>query len=181
MVIANNSGWSKSLWMEAELPSFEPLKCNRVADVCVIGAGIDGLTCAYALAKKGLSVIVIDKGAIAGGQTARTTAHLTWVLDDRFSDLESLFGIEGVQIAAESHSEAINAIERIIATEGISCDFERVDGYLFAPPDDFKFWKKNGRPSKKLTCRSASSKWLLSPPLIPANASIFPPRLNFIF
>jgi len=73
--ISNNSGDSQSLWMEIPLPSFSPLENNLSADVCIVGAGIVGLTCAYTLAKQGKSVVVLDQGAIAGGQTARTTAH----------------------------------------------------------------------------------------------------------
>lgn len=131
-VISNNSGNSQSLWMEVLLPSFTPLASNAKTGVCIVGAGIVGLTCAYTLAKTGKSVIVVDQGPLAGGQTARTTAHLTWVLDDRFFDLEKLFGTEGARNAANSHSAAIDYIEKIIHDENIDCDFERVDGFLFS-------------------------------------------------
>lgn len=136
--ISNNSGYSQSLWMEVRLPSFPTLDSNMDADVCIVGAGIVGLTCAYTLAKAGKSVIVVDQGPVAGGQTARTTAHLTWVLDDRYYNLENFFGEEGARLAAESHSAAIDYIEKIILEEDIDCDFERVDGYLFVPPEDSK-------------------------------------------
>lgn len=134
--INNNSGYSQSLWMEIELPSFPSLEEDLQTDVCIIGGGIVGLTCAYSLLKKGKKVIVIDQGAVAGGQTARTTGHLTWVLDDRYYDLEKLFGVEGTRLAAQSHSAAIDYIEKIIHEENIDCDFERLNGYLFVPPED---------------------------------------------
>jgi glycine/D-amino acid oxidase-like deaminating enzyme/nitrite reductase/ring-hydroxylating ferredoxin subunit len=66
--------------------------------------------------------------------TARTTAHLTNALDDRFYELERLFGEEGSRLAAESHTAAIDRVEEIVRAEGIDCEFERVDGYLFIPP-----------------------------------------------
>jgi len=134
--INNNSGHSSSLWMEVQLPSFPQLEANMQADVCIVGAGIVGLTCAYTLAKKGKSVIVLDQGSVAGGQTARTTAHLSWALDDRYYNLEKFFGEEGARLAAESHSAAIDYIEKIILEEEIDCDFERIDGYLFVPPEE---------------------------------------------
>jgi glycine/D-amino acid oxidase-like deaminating enzyme len=87
------------------------------ADVCIVGAGIVGLTCAYTLAKQGKSVIVVDQGAIAGGQTARTTAHLTWALDDRYYNLEKFFGEDGARLAAESHCAAIDYIKKITSRE----------------------------------------------------------------
>lgn len=78
--ICNNSGHSQSLWMEVQLPSFPPLDSDMYADVCIVGTGIVGLTCAYTLAKEGKSVILLDQGPIAGGQTARTTAHLKGIM-----------------------------------------------------------------------------------------------------
>ncbi|MBA3722176.1 MAG: FAD-dependent oxidoreductase [Parachlamydiaceae bacterium] len=136
--ISNNSGSSQSLWMETLLPTFTPLNKDIHADVCIVGAGIVGLTCAYTLLKQGKSVVIVDQGSIAGGQTARTTGHLTWVLDDRYYNLEGFFGVDGARIAAESHAAAIDYIEKIILDENIDCDFERVDGYLFVPPEDSK-------------------------------------------
>jgi glycine/D-amino acid oxidase-like deaminating enzyme len=41
------------------------------ADVAVIGAGMAGSAAAYALARKGLSVALLDKGCVAGEQTSR--------------------------------------------------------------------------------------------------------------
>src|SRR5262245_39665472 len=104
-----------------------------VADVCVIGAGIAGLSTAYMLARAGQRVVVLDDGEIGNGETGRTTAHITAALDDRYWRIESMHGTEGTRHAAESHTAAINRVELIVQEEGIDCDFERVDGYLFAP------------------------------------------------
>src|SRR5690606_39535476 len=104
------------------------------ADVCVVGAGIAGITTAYMLALNGSSVIVIDDGAIGSGETHHTTAHLSNALDDRYYELERLHGAEGAALAARSHTAAIEAIEEIAGRENIDCDFERVDGYRFMPP-----------------------------------------------
>jgi glycine/D-amino acid oxidase-like deaminating enzyme/nitrite reductase/ring-hydroxylating ferredoxin subunit len=77
---------------------------------------------------------VLDDGPIGGGETGRTTAHLSNALDDRYYELERLFGEDGARRAARSHTAAIDRIEAIAAAEGIDCGFERLDGYLFAPP-----------------------------------------------
>lgn len=132
----SDSGYTTSIWMQPPPPAFIALATNARADVCVIGAGIAGLTTAYLLAKSGKSVIVIDDGAIGGGETGRTTAHLTTALDDRYFELEHLHGPEGARLAAESHTAAITLVESIVTQEEIACDFERVDGYLVAPRDD---------------------------------------------
>src|SRR3979411_3314094 len=123
------SGATTSIWMAtAEISSRRTLTQDIAADVCVVGAGIAGLTTAYLLAIEGRSVVVLDDGAIASGETSRTTAHLATALDDRYFELERLHGEKGARLAAESHSAAIDRIELIVAREHIDCDFERLDG-----------------------------------------------------
>src|SRR5437868_5319483 len=130
------SGATTSVWMATtQVPSETALGKDVSANVCIIGAGIAGLTTAYLLAREGKSVVVLDDGPIGGGMTARTTAHLTNALDDRFYELERLFGEEGSRLAAQSHTSAIDRVEQIIRQESIDCEFERLDGYLFVPPD----------------------------------------------
>ena len=96
--------------------------------------GIAGITTAYCLAREGKSVVVLDDGLIGGGETSRTTAHLSNAMDDRYFEIERLHGQEGARLCAESHTTAIDRIESIVAEEAIDCDFERVDGYLFLHP-----------------------------------------------
>ena len=128
----SDSGDTTSLWMAtASTPSFSPLADDATADVCIVGAGIAGITTAYLLSRAGKRVIVLDDGPVGGGETGRTTAHLTNAMDDRFYALERLHGERGSRIAGASHGAAIDRIEAIVRDEGIDCDFERLDGYLF--------------------------------------------------
>jgi glycine/D-amino acid oxidase-like deaminating enzyme/nitrite reductase/ring-hydroxylating ferredoxin subunit len=130
---------SRSVWMDtAEVPLQSSLTERISADVCIVGAGIAGMSTAYLLAREGQSVVVIDDGPIGGGMTGRTTAHLVNALDDRYFELERLHGEEGARLAGESHTAAINAVEAIVTQEGIKCEFERLDGYLFVPPRESK-------------------------------------------
>src|SRR5580765_6151852 len=134
-IIANDSGATRSTWMGERVPSYDtPVPDDARPDVCIVGAGIAGLTTALALVQDGLDVLVLDQGPIGGGQTARTSAHLASALDDRFYVLERRFGRRGAKLAAESHIAAIDAIEQAVHTFAIECSFRRVDGYLFEPP-----------------------------------------------
>ncbi len=127
---------TKSVWMQSgEIPVDTALTADMTTDVCIIGAGIAGLTTAYLLLKEGKSVVILDDGPVGGGQTERTTAHLSNAIDDRYTEIESWHGQEGAKLAAESHTAAIDTIEAIIADEGIDCDFERLDGFLFSPAE----------------------------------------------
>jgi glycine/D-amino acid oxidase-like deaminating enzyme len=134
-----DSGTSVSIWVAtAGTPQRSPLEKDVTTEVCVVGAGIAGMTNAYLLARSGKSVVVLDDGPIGGGMTGRTTAHLVTALDDRYFELERLHGDEGARLAAQSHAAAIDCVERIVGEEKIDCEFERLDGYLFVPPNESK-------------------------------------------
>ncbi len=124
-----------SLWMDG--PKVEAPHLDRAdrADVVVIGAGIAGLSVAYELATRGRSVIVVDAGAIATGMTARTTAHLASELDDFYAELVKLRGLDVAKSFYDSVAASIDRAEAIQQTEGIACDFARLDGYLLLAPE----------------------------------------------
>jgi glycine/D-amino acid oxidase-like deaminating enzyme len=126
-----------SLWSAtSKEPAVPVLDKNIDADVCVVGAGIAGMTTAYLLAREGRSVVVLDRNQVGSGETMRTTAHLSSVIDAGYREIESLHGAKRARLVAQSHTEAIVQIERIVDEEKIDCDFERLDGYLFFPDKD---------------------------------------------
>jgi glycine/D-amino acid oxidase-like deaminating enzyme/nitrite reductase/ring-hydroxylating ferredoxin subunit len=129
------AGALPSLWERtAHKFSASPLQQDITADVCVIGAGIAGVTTAYLAARENRSVVLVDDGPVGGGMTGRTTAHLVNALDDRYLDIEKFLGEECACLSAASHTAAIECAERIAREQNIDCDFERVNGYLFVPP-----------------------------------------------
>ena len=54
------SGQTTSVWMNESVPEPPALTTGAHADVCIVGAGISGITLAYCLIKEGKSVIVLD-------------------------------------------------------------------------------------------------------------------------
>ena len=128
-----DNGESTSVWMATPDTRAEPqLTTDVETDVCIIGAGIAGMTTAYLLAREGRRVVVLDDGPVAGGETCRTTAHLVNAPDTYFIELERMHGVRHACLAAESHTAAIEKIEEIVRREEISCDFRRLDGFLYA-------------------------------------------------
>jgi glycine/D-amino acid oxidase-like deaminating enzyme/nitrite reductase/ring-hydroxylating ferredoxin subunit len=118
-------------------PAIPPsLRQDLRTEICVIGAGIAGLSTAYLLARAGRRVVVLEDGAVGGGETGRTTAHLSNALDDRYYHLERLHGADAARLAGASHAAAIDRIETTVREERIDCGFERLDGYLFVPPGE---------------------------------------------
>jgi glycine/D-amino acid oxidase-like deaminating enzyme/nitrite reductase/ring-hydroxylating ferredoxin subunit len=128
------NGASISVWLNTcAVPEYPPLAGDTEASVCVIGAGIAGLSTAYLLAREGKDVVLIDALGVGAGETGRTTAHL-FPPDEWYADIEHSFGADNALLVADSYARAIDLVESIVAREGIECEFERLDGYLYALP-----------------------------------------------
>ena len=135
-----NDEHTKSFWL-AHCKSIDapPLDENCLCDCVIVGAGIAGLSVAYELSQIGKRVIVLDRGDIPGGTTARTTAHLAPVCDDGMKPLSDLRGEQMARRFYESQAKAVDRIEAIVAKHDIECDFRRLDAFLFpAPGMEFK-------------------------------------------
>jgi glycine/D-amino acid oxidase-like deaminating enzyme/nitrite reductase/ring-hydroxylating ferredoxin subunit len=148
----NNLPKKEPLW-DANAPkiSFPELKKDLKTEVCIIGAGITGLSVGYKLAKEGKKVVIIDKGGVGFGESGATTALLSVLLDDTFTKLKKMHGEAAARLAFESHFAAINLIEDIVECEGIKCDFERLDAYLFAAkPEDEKLLDTESKTLKSM-------------------------------
>lgn len=127
-----NDERTKSLWMNVVVaPNASVLSANLDCDTVVVGSGIAGLSCAYELATEGQFVVVLDRGAISGGMTSRTTAHLTPICDDTISSMTKLRGEATSRLFYESQCAAVDRIEAICEQRAISCNFRRLDGMLF--------------------------------------------------
>lgn len=133
------SGTHDTPWINTVAPlAFRKLEENTDTDVVIVGGGMAGVSIAYALCKSGKKVVLVEDGFIGSGETGRTTAHLVTALDDRYYELERMFGEKKTALIAESHRSAIDFIENAIRSEKIECDFKRVEGYLFLHPSDKK-------------------------------------------
>lgn len=91
-----------------------------VADYVIVGAGINGLTCAALLGKKGKSVIVLDREAEAGGcmKTAEVTApgyrhdvmaatFVLFITSPAFAEIGEDLGRHGLDFAHTPHPTAV--------------------------------------------------------------------------
>ena len=127
---------TRSIWMDVDVfPQAKQLAGDATADTVIVGAGIAGLSTAYELAMQGQKVVVLDRGPIGGGITARTTAHLSSICDDSFASLIKLRGLDVAKQFYASQTASIDRIEQIQDKEAIDCDFRRLDGFLFPAID----------------------------------------------
>lgn len=123
-----------SLWLDSGLkrPSFPALSKDVEADVCIIGAGIFGITCAYYLSNLGFNVVVLEKDYIGSKTTGHTTAKITSQHDLFYNYLVSSYGNGFAKDYLEANEQAIQNIKDIIDKENIKCDFEYQNNYVYA-------------------------------------------------
>ena len=114
-----------SIWLETFKynKTFEKLDQNISCDVCIIGAGIFGLTCAYYLTKQGFNVAVLDRDDIGTKATGHTTAKITSQHGLIYKHLIDDYGLHFAKSYLYANQKAIDNIKEIIDTENISCDF----------------------------------------------------------
>lgn len=120
-------------------PSGESLK----TDVCIVGAGVFGLTCAYYLTKLGYKVTVLEKDNIGEKATGHTTAKITSQHGLFYDYLTNSYGQKFAKDYLEANEQAITNIKNIIDEEKINCDFEYQNNYVYTTKnDDIKAIKK---------------------------------------
>ena len=131
-----------SIWLNDNLflnskENFNNLEDDLTTDVCIVGAGIFGLTCGYYLAKQGLNVVILEKEAdIASKTTGHTTAKITSQHNLIYKYLIDSVGVEQAKQYLYANQEAIENIANIIKDENINCDFERQDSYVYTLNND---------------------------------------------
>jgi glycine/D-amino acid oxidase-like deaminating enzyme/nitrite reductase/ring-hydroxylating ferredoxin subunit len=134
--MSSSNAKQHSVWAEFELPRFPALQHDTAVEVVVVGAGITGITTAYLLRKAGVRVALIERGRVASADTGRTTAHLTYVTDQRLNHLVGQFGKDAARSFWEGGAAAIDQIWQLTQDTAADCDFRWVPGYLHAPKHD---------------------------------------------
>lgn len=111
-------------------------------DVIVIGAGMTGLLTAYYLKEQGKQVLVLEANEIASGQTGRTTAKITSQHDLKYKKLIKQIGIKRARLYAQANEAAIDEYEKLIQSQNIDCQFERLTAYLYTQEDKRVLWEE---------------------------------------
>ena len=121
---------SKPYWAKIPPIRVPQLDGSLTADVAVVGSGIAGTSVAYELVMRGMKVVIVDRGQLGRGMTARTSAHLTFQSDDLYQEVISRRGLKMAKLHYRSQRAAVDRIESIQRAEGIACDFKRLAGIM---------------------------------------------------
>lgn len=124
-----NSFWFDSVGNKNK---FNKLEKDISTDICIVGAGIFGLTCGYYLTKQGYNVVLLEKEKdIASKTTGHTTAKITSQHNLIYKYLIDSLGESMAKKYLYANQNAIENIAKIIEEEKIDCDFERQDSYVY--------------------------------------------------
>lgn len=123
---------NKSLWIASEdIKKRESLKKDIEAEVCIIGGGLTGITCAYYLNKAGKDVVVLEKNTVGSHTSGNTTGKITSQHNLFYYYLINSIDRDYAKKYLQANKEAIENIKQIIENEKIKCDFEYQDAYVF--------------------------------------------------
>ncbi|KAG5795185.1 hypothetical protein H9Q69_005749 [Fusarium xylarioides] len=129
----HTSGATDSVWVHQDpvsnRPSFSKLNQDIETEVCVIGAGIGGISTAYELVTRGREVVLLEARQVLSGETGRTSGHLTNDLDDGYTEIAKKHGDEGARAAAESHAWGRDRVGEISKLLGIECEYRKLPAY----------------------------------------------------
>jgi len=105
------------------MPRFAPLSGEARADVCVVGAGYTGLSCALDLARAGRRVIVLEASRVGFGASGRNGGQLGSGQRLDQPSLEKRFGRERADALWQLGEDAKAHVKSLIATHAIDCQF----------------------------------------------------------
>jgi glycine/D-amino acid oxidase-like deaminating enzyme len=122
---AYGAGPRQSCWWDETCAATDrpPLKGKRKVDVAIIGAGFTGISAAYALAKEGVDVAVLDMHSLGWGASGRNGGFCCLggsKADDDF--LDTKFGKSGRLAYRATEKAAVDLVDSLIASLGLDVD-----------------------------------------------------------
>ena len=127
-----------SLWIETTKTeiNLKSLEKDEETEVCVIGAGLFGLTTAYYLTQCGKKVVVLEKDNIGEKTSGNTTGKITSQHDLFYAHLIDDYGSEYAKKYLKANEQAIKNIKEIIEKERIECEFSMRKSYVYTTNQD---------------------------------------------
>jgi len=113
----------------AAMPKTPAHQLPENVDVAIIGTGFTGLSAAFALAKRGARVVVLEAETIGWGASSRNGGMVLTGLKLGVNELISKYGRDLTRRMYAASLDTITCVERIVKEENIACDFAR-NGHL---------------------------------------------------
>lgn len=116
----------KLLWKQGiKKKNYPSLDEDLSLDILIIGGGMAGISCAYFLENRDLSVAVVDASEFFHGVTMRTTGKLTYLQGDIYSNIQKTYNDRTALSYLASQKEAISLVLSAIQEHQIDCDLQK--------------------------------------------------------
>ncbi len=104
---------------------FASLQGEEAADVCIIGGGYTGLSCALHLAKQGVRVALLEAEKVAWGASGRNGGHVGTGQRRGQLELAKEFGLQSAKRFWQYGLDAKNLVASLIEEHQINCDLKK--------------------------------------------------------
>lgn len=120
-------------WLEdAPLSANGPEPLPPSADLVVVGSGYTGLSAAIEAARGGMSVLVLDRGAIGAGCSTRNGGQVSSSIKPELGKLTVRHGADLARRIRDEGYAALAHTEALIAANRIDCDWQKSGRYIAA-------------------------------------------------
>lgn len=120
-------------WWDAARPGIgAPGEIAKKVDVCIIGGGYAGLSCALELARGGTDCAVLDSKRIGQGASSRNGGLVSGGLKHAQAGLAKEVGQGRAMRLMKEAAGTLPFLDDLITREGIDCDFARVGRFACA-------------------------------------------------
>jgi glycine/D-amino acid oxidase-like deaminating enzyme len=130
-VIESPYWWTTVDGLESDARTAPPVLGGTKYDVAIVGGGYTGLSAARTLARAGASVLVLERERAGWGASSRNGGQVLTGLKVEPAALVARYGESRARELFESSLESIAALESVITSEAIECDYE-ASGHLVA-------------------------------------------------
>ena len=118
-----------SLWVtNTHLPTFPRLENSIKTDVLIVGGGMAGILCAYALSSAGVDCVLAEAKTICDGITKNTTAKITLQHGLLYSKLVRRMGREAALLYYRAQKAACDRYADLCGE--MDCDYTQADSYV---------------------------------------------------
>lgn len=136
-------------WYAASVPpcpTQPTLVGHERADICILGAGIFGLSTAIELAEAGYQVIVLEAERIGWGASGRSGGQVIFGFGCDQAKIAAMVGVEDSKKLFDWSLEGIRLLHQRCAKYGINCDWRDTHAHVPIKPrqvTELKHWQRD--------------------------------------